>query len=284
MDEYELSEIKREIVESRSLTIKTNNLINALSADVKSIARRQQSYERRFFVNSAAAYVVTVAVLLVLFKFAWDAKLDTVRAEGKDSRDRVAQLEREIKAIQTREDTTTRSARAAAEFYELIQQDKRRQVLDKYPEISRLDLTKTERAVFEDAVERARNELSLLAYQTGFDHGQMGRWQEARNDFEESLRLKPNASHAPQATYQLAIALRHLGQQRLAIPQLMQLSEASADREVTDDATLLLAQLQIDIQAWNDAKTSLRAFLRRFPKSALLNEARAKLAELELLH
>lgn len=284
MDEYELSEIKREIVESRSLTIKTNNLINALSADVKSIARRQQSYERRFFVNSAAAYVVTVAVLLVLFKFAWDAKLDTVRAEGKDSRDRVAQLEREIKAIQTREDTTTRSTRAAAEFYELIQQDKRRQVLDKYPEISRLDLTKTERAVFEDAVERARNELSLLAYQTGFDHGQMGRWQEARNDFEESLRLKPNASHAPQATYQLAIALRHLGQQRLAIPQLMQLSEASADREVTDDATLLLAQLQIDIQAWNDAKTSLRAFLRRFPKSALLNEARAKLAELELLH
>jgi outer membrane protein assembly factor BamD (BamD/ComL family) len=51
-----------------------------------------------------------------------------------------------------------------------------------------------------------------------------------------------------------------------------------------DDATLLLAQLQIDIQAWNDAKTTLRSFVRRFPKSALLNDARAKLAELELLH
>ena len=49
MDEFgnELEEIKREIVESRSLTIKTNNLVNALAADVKSIAKRFQGYERR---------------------------------------------------------------------------------------------------------------------------------------------------------------------------------------------------------------------------------------------
>jgi hypothetical protein len=32
----ELGEIKREIIESRALVIKTNNLTNALSADVKS--------------------------------------------------------------------------------------------------------------------------------------------------------------------------------------------------------------------------------------------------------
>jgi len=58
----------------------------------------------------------------------------------------------------------------------------------------------------------------------------------------------------------------------------------AGDREVMDDATYLLAQLQIDIQAWNDAKTTLRSFVRRFPKSALINDARGKLAELELLH
>jgi len=284
MDEYELEEVKREIVESRSLTIKTNNLINALAADLKSIARRQQGYERRFFVNSAAAYVVTIGVLLLLLKFAWDAKLEAVRAEGKDARDRVVQLEKDLKTIQAREDASTRSARAAAEFYDLVANNKRQQILEKYPEITRINLTRTERAVFDAAAERARDELSLVAYQTGLERAKMGRWQEAQSDFEEALRLKPNASHSSQATYQLAMALRALGQQRLAIPQLMQLSEASADREVMDDATLLLAQLQIDIQAWNDAKTTLRSFVRRFPKSAYINDARAKLAELELLH
>jgi TolA-binding protein len=283
-DEYELEEIKREIVESRSLTIKTNNLVNALSADVKSIAKRQQGYERKFFVNGATAYAVTICVMLILSKFFLDARLESVRMETKDDVDRLAQLEKELKAAQGREDVTARASRAAAEYYDLVVQNKRRQILDKYPETSRLPLTKTERAVFDSAVERARDELSLIAYQTGLDHAKMGRWQEAQSDFEESLRLKPNAAHSSQATYQLGITLRALGQQRLAIPQLMQLSEASADREVMDDATLLLAQLQIDIQAWNDAKTTLRSFVRRFPKSALINDARAKLAELELLH
>ena len=36
----ELRDIKREIIESRGLVIKTNNLTNALSADIKSIAKR----------------------------------------------------------------------------------------------------------------------------------------------------------------------------------------------------------------------------------------------------
>jgi len=36
----ELRELKREIIETRGLIIKTNNLTNALSADLKSIAKR----------------------------------------------------------------------------------------------------------------------------------------------------------------------------------------------------------------------------------------------------
>lgn len=284
MDEYDLEEIKREIVESRSLTIKTNNLVNALSADVKSIARRQQGYERRFFVNSATAYVVTVAVLFVALKFAWDAKLESVRAEGKENRDRVEQLEKEQKILLGREEATTKGARAAAEFYDLITQNKRRQILEKYPEVAKLPLTKTERAVFDAALDRARDELSLMAYQTGLDHAHMQRWQEAQNSYEESLRYKPNSTHAPQVIYNLSITLRALGQQRVAIPQLQQLSEASVDRDVMDDATLLLAELQTDVQAWNEAKATLRSFLRRFPKSPLSLDAKAKLAQLELLH
>src|SRR5579863_10618214 len=77
----ELREIKREIIESRGLVIKTNNLTNALSADVKSIAKRQQGYERRISWNSATAYVVFVVVVFAALKFAWDARVDAIRAE-----------------------------------------------------------------------------------------------------------------------------------------------------------------------------------------------------------
>jgi TolA-binding protein len=284
MDEYELEDIKREIVESRALTIKTNNLVNALAADLKSIAKRQQGYERRFFVNSATAYVVTIAVLFVLLKFAWDAKLETVRAETIETRDKLKQVDKELKEALAREEATLRASRQAAEYHALIREGKLRELIERFDEVAALPLTRTERAVFEAAVENARNELSLSAYQAGLEHSRAGRWHEAQQALREALKHKANAAHSAQASYQLARALSELGRQREAIPILMQLSEASPDKEVMDEATLLLAEAQLDIQAWNDAKNTLRAFIRRFPASAHINDARAKLAEVQLYH
>ena len=65
-------------------------------------------------------------------------------------------------------------------------------------------------------------------------------------------------------------------------PILVQLSESSPDREVLDDAAFLLAECFVDIQAYNDAKTTLRSFIRRFPDSPLLNDARMALADVSL--
>lgn len=284
MDEYELDDIKREIVESRSLSIKTNNLVNALASDVKSIAKRHQTQERRLLVNTATAYAVTIAVILGFVKLAWDLRLDTVRSETATAEERVAALEKQLKALEGRDEGSLRSRRQASDFYRLIADNKRREIIEGWPEVAKAELTPTERAVFEAAAERARNELSLIAYQAGLDHARTGRWQEATQQLRESLNYKPDAAHSPSATYELARSLAALGMHRDAIPMLVTLSEASADREVMDDATFLLAQSQLEIQAWNDAKTTLRAFIRRFPKSAHLNEARTKLAEAELYH
>jgi len=284
MNEYELEEIKREIVESRALSIKTNNLVNALAADLKSISKRQQGAERKVVLNSATAYVVTIAVLLVFVKLTWDIRLETVRAENKETRDQLEAIQKDLKLEQQREEQQKRASRQAAEFYQLIVQSKRQELIAAYPEVIKLDITQTERDVFDAAVERAKNELSLIAYQTGVDHIRMGRWHEAQQAFRESLKYKSDAAHSPQANFQLSRALIQLGLHRDAIPILMQLSEASADKEVMDEATLQLAEAELAIQAWNDAKNTLRAFIRRFPNSAHINDARGKLAEVSLYH
>jgi TolA-binding protein len=284
MDEYELEEIKREIVESRSLSIKTNNLVNALASDVKSIAKRHQMQERRLIVNTATAYVVTIAVVLGFVKLAWDLRLDAVRSETRAAEERATALDKQLKALQARDEGVLRARRQASDYYQLIAQNKRREIIEGFPEVTKADLTPTERATFEAAVERAKDELSLIAYQTGLDHARMGRWQEAATQLRESLAYKSDGPHSASATYELARALVALGMHREAIPMLMTLSEASADREVMDDATFLLAQAQLEIQAYNDAKTTLRAFIRRFPKSPHINEAKGKLAETELYH
>ncbi|HVY47530.1 MAG TPA: tetratricopeptide repeat protein [Minicystis sp.] len=280
----ELRDIKREIVESRGLIIKTNNLTNALSADLKSISKRQLSFERRAILNSAGANLLFVIVVIGVVKIAWDARVDAVQAETKGAKDKVVKIENELKELQKKNDERQRAETAAAAFYELIRAERRQDVIDGFENVRKEPLTRAELAFFTDAVDRARAELSVKSYQAGLDDERTGRWHEAAMAFEEAIRLKDTAAHTPSARLHLARAYRKLGRQRDAIPMLVSLSEASPDKEVMDDATFLLAECLIDVQAWNDAKTTLRSLIRRFPDSPYVNDARLALADVNLKH
>lgn len=280
----ELEEIKREIVESRALTIKTNNLVNGLAADIHAIGKRQQGYERSLKFSSVGFYVVVLGLVLAGAKVVVDARVEAEHASVQALSDSVERLEKEIKLLQSREEARAQTERRAAEFQQLIVTQNHAEVLERWPEISKLNLTRTERVTFERAVERFRNELSVIAYHAGLDHVRAQRWHEAERSLRSSLENKDDAAHADEARYQLARALKMLGRQREAISILIELSEGPAAREVTDDATLLLAQAQIDIEAWNDAKNTLRNFVRRFPSSPSWRQARSELAKLKLDH
>ena len=122
MDELdeELRDIKREIIESRSLIIKTNNLTNALSADLKTVGKRQQRFERRAFWNSAAANLLFVVVVIAVVKFAWDARVEAVEAETRHAKAQIGKLEQEMKVLQEGQQQRSRAESSAAKFYELI--------------------------------------------------------------------------------------------------------------------------------------------------------------------
>ena len=284
MHEYDLEEIKREIVEGRSLMIKTNNLVNALSADLKSIAKRQQNYERRIVFHSVGAYAVTTLVILWLTNAAMDAQVESVLAEGRDNVEKVQTLEEEVKLLRKREEKRLLATQEAARLNQLLRSDKRREFLNELPRVAQLDLSPTERDLFETEARKVRRELSHLAYQTGIEHLRAERYHEATQALREALDLEADAPHSPQARYELARAYRALDQQKSAIYILMKLTVAAPTLDVLDEATLLLAECQVDIELYNDAKETLRGFLRRFPESPLRLEAKTRLAELELKH
>lgn len=284
MHEYDLEEIKREIVEGRSLIIKTNNLINALSADLKSIAKRQQVYERRMLLNSAVTYLVTVIVILFLTKVALDAQVDAVRAEGESTREKLEQTEKEFESARKREERREHARREAAALYKLMTTGGRREFLQALPQVATLELSPAERGLFEEAGRKARRELSQLSYQTGIEHARAGRYHEATAALRESLDLEADAPHSAQASFELARAHRALDQQKNAIFILMKLTQAAVSSDVLDEATLLLAECQVDVELYNDAKATLRTFLRRFPDSPVKNDARQLLSRLNLRH
>ena len=92
----EIREIKTEIIESRSLIIKTNNLTNSLAADIKSIAKRQAGYERRFTWNSAVAYVLFATLSFVGLKLWSDVRINEIGSEKEELTRQVKELRHDL--------------------------------------------------------------------------------------------------------------------------------------------------------------------------------------------
>jgi TolA-binding protein len=280
----ELREIKREIIESRGLVIKTNNLTNALSADVRSIAKRQNEYEKKLTLNSATAYVVFVVVVFVALKFAWDARIDAVKSETEHKTQENERLRKDVHELQKREEDRARAEVRAAQFYELVRQGKRAELVEGWEALKKEPLSKAEMAAISDAVERARNELAVHAQAQATDRARAGRWQEAASAYEEALKYKEDSAVAQSARLGLAVAYRKLGKQKDAIPILTSLADGPTDKEIQDDALYNLAFCHSELQNWNDAKNTWQTLIRKFPNSSMAPEGRLQYAQLMQYH
>jgi TolA-binding protein len=280
----ELREIKREIIESRGLVIRTNNLTNALSADIKSIARRQLGYEGRIRWNSATFYIAFVVAFFVGIKFVVDARVEAIEATGKHLRDENSRMKIELDELKQREADRHAAELEAAKFYNLVREGRRVDVVKGWDAVKGKPLTKAESQFLGDAVDRARVEQASLLYLQGLESSRLQRWQEAASAFEESLHYDDAGAVAPQTKLELSSAYRKLHKPKDAITLLTPLTEQGIDKEVQDDALELLAWCQADIEAYNDAKNTWRALLRRFPDSHYTAEAKIALQALMQSH
>ncbi len=276
----EIREIKKEIIESRGLIIKTNNLTNSLAADIKSIAKRQAGYERRFNWNSWIAYILFATLSFVGLKLASDARIREIEGGKEELDHRVAELQRELNEETRRSERRTRAENAAAQFYRLVRERRRPEVVERWPELRREQLSRAEAAFFRDTVDNFHLDLSIEAYQAGLDLMRTGRYAEAAEAFQEAIRLKEEATHIPAVKYELARALRQLGRHAEARVLAQQVVEQTVDRELQDDALLLYSRCSEDLDDIDEARNGLRTYLRRWPRSAEAVQVRRDLADL----
>ena len=280
--EEEIREIKKEIIESRGLIIKTNNLTNSLSADIKSIAKRQAGYERRFTWNSAVAYVLFATLSFVGLKLWSDVRINEIASEKDDLGQKVQELRRDLEEETRRAEKREQAEAKAAAYYDLVRKKDYTRVVEGYDQIQNEQLSKVEAEVFRDTEERFRLQLSINAYQAGLGLMRTGRYAEAAESFQDAMRLKEEATHVPAVKLDLARALWHLGRAGEATILAQEVMDQNVDKELQDDATWLLSECAEDLGNIDDARNALRTLLRRWPRSALIPDARKRLSDLNL--
>lgn len=270
----EVREIKKEIVESRGLIIKTNNLVNALGADIKSIAKRQAGYERRLNWNSGIAIAVIGVLSFAGLKLYFDAQIGGVRAEMTDAETTVEELERDLGDEVQRASERAAAAAKAAKFYDLIRARKRMEVVRGYPEMVKQALSPAEAAVFRDFEQQFRQDLSLEAYQKGLALAEVAKHQAAIERFKEAIDLDPNGAHIPAVKQSLAVSLRKEKRPAEALVFAQQVAEQTTDSALQPDGWWLVALSARDLHDLDTAREALKTLIRKWPRSALSRDAR----------
>jgi TolA-binding protein len=270
----EVHEIKKEIVESRGLIIKTNNLVNALGADIKSIAKRQAGYERRLNWNSGIAIAVIGVLSFAGLKLYFDAQIGGVRSEMTDAEATVEELRRDLGDEVRRASERASAAAKAGKFYDLIRARKRVEVVQGYPEMVKQALSPAEAAVFRDFEQQFRRDLSLEAYQKGLALVETRKHEAAIDRFQEAIKLDPNGAHIPAVKESLAKELRSEKRPAEALVLAQQVAEQTTDSSLQPDGWWLVALSARDLNDLDTAREALKTLIRKWPRSALSRDAR----------
>lgn len=276
----EIREIKREIIESRGLVIKTNNLTSTLGSDLKSIAKRQAGYERKLTINSAVAYVLTVGVIFVGAYVASDQRARRFEAElhALDQQKQALQNELEIK--QRNKASREKALRSASKLVEYINRGDREKLLSEVTKVGRAELSPIETQYFDDASDRFRTELSMLSFQEGLEHMRQKRFEESVTALERSLNFVEEGVHVGRVRLYLSRSLRLQGKQQESVTVLRQLLDSDLiDRELAAEARWQLAICYIELHKRDEARRELRYIITKFPTSQWARAARPKMLD-----
>ncbi len=277
--EDEVREIKKEIVESRGLIIKTNNLVNALGSDIKSIAKRQAGYERRFKWDSGVALAVIGVLTFLGLKLYYDAQLSAYRSDMGSAETAAEELRVDLGDEVRRASERASAAAQAEKYYGLIRARKRAEVVEQYPTISKAALSPAEAAVFRDFEQQFRRDLSLAVYKKGLVLSEGRKYADAIKRFEEAIELDPDGSNTPAIRSALAFALRKDGRPAEALVLAQQVAQQETDPALQPDGWWLTALSARDVGDLDTSRDALRVLINKWPRSALSRDARPLLRD-----
>lgn len=277
-----LREVHAELLETRNQTIKTDNALRNLGSEIKTIARRQEAYERRLTLNSGVAYVLFALIAfvgLLLFFRASIARHELDAALVAQERE---SLEARIATLETDMERRRESERSAYEFYELLASGRRDEVIERFPAVQGRLLDRATIELFRREVDRMRHDLARETYEDGVRHYENELWQDARDAFTRSQAYVDATPYSPDLHMRLGESLYQLNDDSGAIRYFdLALASDELTRQQEIVASFHRAESLRRIGRNTEAAEAYRRFSRRFDGHYWARTARQRAESLE---
>jgi len=279
--EKELADIRREVIESRNLVIRTDNQLKTLHAEVKALGRKVDEASQRQRFASAAAYG-----LFALLAVGAGVVVSSVRgAVASYERERLTKQLAEAKSgldtLKGQVAAASAASTAASQALRMLDEGPpadRPKALAALARVEQAQLTPLERAALRDRLERVRREVGLAAITHGQKAIRQGDPGSAVEELTGFLALDPPEPESLDAAFLLGSAYARTGRPAEAVPLLARVVDREKRVRNREEAMALLALAYEQTGQPQKAAEISRAALDAAPGSPWAPAFRSRLA------
>lgn len=233
----ELARLREEVVNTRNVSIKTDNLIKNLSTEVKAITDKQQRQDRRSLINSVGAYILFVALIGAGAYMTFEARLEKHAADQALFEKKEAGYKREIAELNAELGRWKQIERELLEFERLVRDGNKEQAVAKFSSLRRVRFA----GLLEDLIVRFKAEVAQDKYRAGVEHYDEGNFDKADEAFLKSLEYNEEPEYLGDLLYHQGMASLRMKDFPRASELLQRALEYKHPRRILADARYHLA-------------------------------------------
>lgn len=193
----ELGRLREEVVTGRNITIKTDNVLKNLSAEIKAIADRQTHLQRRSWINSVGAYLIFTALTFGGLYLTFQARLEKQQVDRTLFEKKEAGYKQQVAELNAELGRWKQIERELLEFERMVRDGNKEQAVAKFSALRRVRFS----GLLEDLVARFKAEVAKDKYELGLEHYKKGTFDKADEAFIKSLEYDENPSYLTELQY-----------------------------------------------------------------------------------
>ena len=270
-----LEEIRREVVESRNMTIKTDNALKTLHAELKLVSSQQDAFQSRTWFSTGAAYVVFAALCVAGVVVISNTRAAGANAERERLEKQVGELTATIDKLKADGTGQLAAEQSALQVYRqmtTLPGEERLKGIDALQKIDQTRLTAFAKLVLQDRAVALRKEVGGAVLEKGKTAFRRQDWPETISQLGRFLSMDPAEEDALEASFFLGNAYFQSRKFEDAIKHLTRFADGDKKAKLRDFAMLMLMQCYDMTGAKDQAIATAKEAYNSYPSSDFRNQ------------
>lgn len=238
-------EIRREVVEARNMTIKTDNALKSLHAELKIVSTQQDAFQKRTWFSTAAVYALFVALCVGGVVVISNARASSANADRERLEKQVTELNGTIDKLKSDAAGQLAAEQTALQVYRqmtTLPGEERLKGIDALSKLDQSKLSPFAKLVLQDRAVMLRKEVGGGVLEKGKNAFRRQDWPEAISQLSRFLTMDPVPEDALEASFYLGNSLFQSRKFEDSIKPLQRFIDGDKRAKLRDFAMVLLMQ------------------------------------------